>query len=228
MPGESLCSQGAGGPRIDRAWQSPCYSAGPLGFGRLRWGKLRWGREERKSPCATQSRDLYPGSAAAGSKQYTADKRRRRRQGACSPWHPWEQGMPVSISSGVPIGKLRHEECLQFPKAAGTSCDRSQPPAWTSRLRAGALISPTHVARAQVRPAVRMASVPTDVPMSTQGQKNTLGRKHHPCHAEASSPGSPHGWHGHARATGTWPVPEESFKRFCSGTGSPEPPVTSP
>lgn len=43
-----------------------------------------------------------------------------------SPSHAWEQstpdalgGMPVSMSSGVSIGKLRHKGCLCFPKAAG-------------------------------------------------------------------------------------------------------------
>lgn len=161
-------------PGCGRAWQAPCHSSGPSSFGKLRWGSLGRGREERKSPCATQPQALYPGSAAAGAKRYAAD--RRRRQSAGSPCHLWEQstpdalgGMLVSISSGVSIGKLRHEECLCFPTAPGVQVARavaglSTPPGPPSshQPRAGTLISPACVARAWVGPAMGMAPVPTD------------------------------------------------------------------
>ena len=85
-----------------------------------------------------------------------------------APLMPWGV-CRLSISSGVSIGKLRHEECLRFPKAAGIQVTQAAaglsalpgPPS-SRQPRVGALMSLACVVRTQVGPAVGMASVPTD------------------------------------------------------------------
>lgn len=124
----------------------------------------------------------------------------------------------MSISSAVSAGKLRHEVCLCLSKATGIPVAQAQGSVPCLDLTAvpGALISPVHVVRARVGLAVGMASAPTDSTQAHRDRKLPRERKHHPCHAKASSLSSSRGWHGHTGVTRTSAVPEERFSGLCS------------
>lgn len=110
-------------------------------------------------------------------------------------------GMPVSISSGVSIGKQRHKECLishlSIPCGEGSGGK-----------------------------AVRMASVPTDSTWAHRDGKLLWERKCPPCQSILRS--SSHGQRGRASAPRTWLLTEGSSRGLCSGTPEPPPATLSP
>lgn len=115
-------------------------------------------------------------------------------------------------------------------RTSGTSCGRSQHPAWTSQLppapgRNSHLSSLCGEGLGGTSHGD--GTCPHRQRMSIQGHKITLGKKtpFPPCRGilprQLPWPAWPH--RGHP----TRPAPEESFRGLCSGTGSTEPPATA-
>lgn len=169
---------GAAGPRVWQGLAGSLLQLQPLGLWEAALGKPGEGKGGEKEPLCRTIPGLVPGLSCCWSQTIRCreEEEEEEKEAECSsPWHPWEQSspdalgsMPVSISSGVSLGKLRHKECLRFHKAASIQAARAVlglstlpgPPS-SHQPTAGSPISPARVVRGQVGPAVGMASVPT-------------------------------------------------------------------